>query len=100
MSVPAEQEWLFWDVSPAAIELGRDRRYVLGRVLERGRLADVRWAVSQYGLDGVKAFFRAGGHPELSRRTRAFWRAFFNEHGEEWPDGSSFRKTSSAPWID
>ena len=100
MSVPAEQAWLFWDVSAAAIELGRDRRYVLGRVLERGRLVDVRWAVSQYGLDGVKAFFHAGGHPELSRKTRAFWRAFFNEREEEWSDGSSFRKTSAAPWID
>jgi hypothetical protein len=100
MSVPADQRWLFWDVNPDAIELERDRRYVLGRVLERGRLKDVRWAVSAYGLDGVEAFFRAGGHPELSRKTRAFWRAFFNETGERWPDGSSFRKSSAAPWID
>ena len=100
MSVPVEQAWLFWDVNPDAIELARDRRYVLGRVLERGRLADVRWAHSQYGTDGVREFFANGGHPELSRRTRAFWRAFFKVTEEEWPDASSSRKTSAAPWID
>jgi hypothetical protein len=98
--VPAEHVWLFWDVNPDAIDLVRDRRYVLGRVLERGRLMDVRWAVSQYGLEGVRDFFRAGAHPELSRRTRCFWRAFFKKTGDEWPDASSFRKHSAAPWID
>jgi len=91
MAVPVEHVWLFWDVDPRAIDLARDRRYVLGRVLERGRLTDVRWAVSQYGLDGVRAFFQAGAHPDLSRKTRSFWRAFFKVTGDEWPDASSFR---------
>lgn len=100
MVVPVEQRWLFWDVDPAAIDLERDRRYVLARVLERGRLADVRWAVGVYGVDGVQAFFRNGGHPELSRATVGLWRAFFNESGEPWPNPTNWRKTSAAPWID
>jgi hypothetical protein len=100
MAVPCDQAWLFWDVNPDAIELARDRRYVLGRVLERGRLADVRWALSHYGADGVREFFLQGGHPELSRRTWAFWRAFFQRTEDEWPDASRSRKNSAAPWID
>ena len=99
MAIPLEHAWLFWDVDPAAIDLARDRRYVLGRVLEKGRLTDVRWAVAQYGLDGVREFFRAGAHPEVSRLTRAFWRAFFKETASEWLVSSS-RKSSAAPWID
>jgi len=71
MSVPSDQDWLFWDVDSRAIDLARDRRYVLGRVLERGRLTDVRWAVSAYGLESVHEFFRTGAHPEVSQRTRA-----------------------------
>ncbi len=97
--IPGEHVWLFWDVTPDLIDLERDRRYVLGRVLERGRLADVRWVVSQYGFDGIREFFQDGGHPELSRRTRVFWRAFFKVGTNEWPEQSSFRKSSTAPWI-
>ena len=100
MTVPEEQRWLFWDVDIVAIDLGRDRRYILGRVLERGRMIDVRWAVSVYGLDGLREFFRQGGHPELSGATRSLWRAVFaDDEGEQWQDPASWRKTSAAPWI-
>jgi hypothetical protein len=34
--------------------------------VQRGRIADVRWVVSEYGFDGVREFFRAGAHPEIS----------------------------------
>ena len=98
MVVPVAHAWLFWDVDHEAIDLQRDRRYVLGRVLERGRLDDVRWVVSEYGLEAVRDFFRAGGHPEISAATRSLWQAFFRE-GDEWRDASSWRKTSAAPWI-
>lgn len=100
MPVPAEHEWLFWDVDPDAIDLSRDRRYVLGRVLERGRLADVRWAVSVYALEGVHDFFKAGAHPEISRPTRCLWQAVFEDSGDQWPTPPSFRTTSAVPWID
>lgn len=100
MAVPKEHVWLFWDVDPSAIDLERDRRYVLSRVLERGRLADLRWLVGVYGLEGIQDFFQKGAHPEVSRATRAFWRAFFDEKGGEWPDTSSWRTSSAAPWID
>ena len=100
MVVPEAHAWLFWDVAPSAIDLARDVRYVLGRVLERGRLQDVRWVVSVYGLDGVRDFFRAGDHPEISKRTRAFWRTVLEEGSEKWPVRPDFRRSSSAPWID
>ncbi|HEX6763928.1 MAG TPA: hypothetical protein VF103_00590 [Polyangiaceae bacterium] len=100
MVVPSEHAWLFWEVKPGAIDLERDRRDVLGRVLERGRLADVRCIVREYGLERVRDFFRAGAHPEISRKTRSFWRAFFNEVGDEWPDASRSRPINGAPWID
>lgn len=98
--IPAAQRWLFWDVDPQSIELERDRRYVLGRVLERGRLSDVCWAVAAYGLSGVRDFFEAGPHPEVSRRTLSLWRAVLGAEGDAWPSASSWRQSSTAPWID
>jgi hypothetical protein len=98
--VPAERAWLFWDVDPDEIEVERDARYVTSRVLEHGRLADVRWLVEQYGLEGIRAFFENGGHPELSGPTLSLWRAVFDVAGGAWPTQPSWRTSSAAPWID
>jgi len=99
MDVPEDQTWLFWDVDPAAIELERDARYVLGRVLERGRMVDVQWVVGRYGLERIRAFFRAGAHPEVSLRTWTFWRVFLNEEDEPWLENQEFPRRSNSHWA-
>jgi hypothetical protein len=91
---------LFWDVEPTELELDRDADYILGRVLERGRLRDIRWVLQAYGAERVHRFFRESGHPELSPRTLAFWRAYFRAENEIWKRPPSWRSNSSAPWID
>lgn len=98
--VPQELRWLFWNVDVDALELDRDADVVLARVLERGRLEDVRWLVRTYGLERIHEFFRAGASPEVSRRTRLFWRAALGAREERWPEPPDWRKSSSAPWID
>jgi hypothetical protein len=92
-------DWLFCEVDPDALDVERDGEYVLGRVLERGRLEDVRWAVRVYGLERIHRFFRESGHPEISSRTLAFWRAFFHAEDEIWKTPPDWRSNSSAPWI-
>lgn len=99
MPVPADSQWLFWDVDPDAIDLARDRRYVLGRVLERGRMVDVRWVFAVYGVEGVREFFRTGAHPEVSGPTRALWRTFLKEGEDQWTEAPSWRNDSVAPWV-
>ena len=97
--IPKEMDWLFWDVDPNALDLERDSEYLLGRLLERGRLQDVRWALRTYGLDRIHRFFRESGHSELSGRTLSFWRAFFRAEDEIWKTPPSWRVNSSAPWV-
>jgi hypothetical protein len=62
-------------------------------------MTDVRWVVSEYGVEGVHAFFRSGAHPEVSRATRCLWQAFFKESASEWPTAPNWRNDSVAPWI-
>jgi squalene cyclase len=100
MAVPEAQRWLFWDVDPAQIDVERDRRYVLGRVLERGRWVDVTWAVTTYGERGILAFFKTGGHPELSKRTLSFWEAYFRTEENPCPNFTTSRPSNNAPWIE
>lgn len=99
-SPPRELEWLFWNVDRRDLDLERDAKLILARVLERGRLEDVRWLVRTYGVPRIHEFFRAGDHPEIGRRTRLFWRAALRAQGESWPERPVWREDSNAPWID
>ena len=96
--LPTRLKWLFWDVDPASVDLARHQRFVLARILERGRLTDVRWALRQYGEGSILEFMRHSGHPELSARTRAFWRAYFSAKDETWESPPSWRQNSAVPW--
>ena len=85
-------------MDPASLDLGAHQRFVLARILERGRLVDVRWVLRQYGEAAVLDFMRHSGHAELSPRTRAFWRAYFSAKDETWESPPSWRMSSAAPW--
>ena len=95
---PDRLRWLFWNIDFDALDVERDADTILARVLERGRLVDVHWAIDTYGFDRIHRFFREVGHPELSERTIAFWRAVFDAEDESWPGPPAWRKNSSAPW--
>jgi hypothetical protein len=98
-SVPDSLRWLFWDVDVDLVDLEEHAATVLGRVLENGRLCDVRLVLEIYGTRRILEFFRDGGHSLLSERTRSFWTAFFGAD-ETWPTRPDFRSPSVAPWID
>lgn len=91
--------WLFWEVDFDDLDTDADADYVLARVLERGRMVEVRWLIEQYGHDRIRTFFRDVGHPEISKRTIAFWRTVLDAE-EPWAEQPSWRTTSDVPWLD
>jgi hypothetical protein len=97
MPPPVALHWLFWDVEIAQLDVEAHSDYILGRVLERGTLDDVTWALRTYGEDRIRDFFRAQPRPELTPRTLAFWRALLRED-QAWPTQAAFRRPSSTPW--
>lgn len=98
-AIPASSRWIFWDVDPDGIDLERDANGVLARVLERGCLDDVKWLIQTYGLERIRVFFREVWAPEVSERTRGFWRAFFEAEHETWAEPPAFRSNNSSLWI-
>jgi hypothetical protein len=97
--VPDSLRWLFWDLDVDGVDLEEHAAAVLGRVLEHGRLCDVRLVLDIYGTRRIQSFFRDGAHPLISERTRRFWYSFFGAD-EKWPMRPDFRNSSAAPWID
>lgn len=63
-AVPPGARWLFWDVDPDAIDVVRDRDFVIPRVIEHGGMSEVRWLIAVVGLEEIHRFLR-----ELPSRT-------------------------------
>jgi hypothetical protein len=97
-ALPGELRWLFPEFQLDALRADRDRNLILARVLERGRLCDVRWALGAYGDEGILDFLRHSGCPELSARTLSFWRAYFKAENETWQTPPAWRRNSSVHW--
>ena len=97
--LPESVRWLFWEHDADALELVAHADTILARVLEHGRLADVRWLIDHYGFDRIHRFFREVGHPEISKRTESFWRAVLRAQDEPWRSPPDWRTNSSAPWV-
>lgn len=70
--LPVDLHWLFWELDRESLDQRLHSRQIIARVLERGRMSDVRWLVQTYGLAEIRAFFHAG-HPEISHRTQRLW---------------------------
>ena len=56
--LPESLRWLFWDVDCDGLDPIAQADAVLARVLENGRLEDVRAILALYGTDCVLRFFR------------------------------------------
>jgi hypothetical protein len=98
--LPESMRWIFWDVAFDDLDLEVHADAIVARVLEEGRLVDVRALLGIYGAERIHRFFRDVAHPMISERTRTFWRAFFHAEDETWATLPAFRTTNAAPWID
>lgn len=100
MRVPEQLRWIFWDVDFDQVDLQEHADGIMARVLERGRLDDVRWLIDAYGLDRIHTFFREVWAPEITDRTRSFWRAAFDAKEERWAEPPAWRRSSSRHWVE
>lgn len=96
--LPESLRWLFWEVDFDELDFAASPRFTIGRVLERGGLAEVSWLIREIGYTGIHWFFRAGGHVEISPRTLAFWRCALDAKEETWPTPVDWKRRKSAPW--
>jgi hypothetical protein len=90
---------LFWEVDFASVDVRRHADFILARVLESGRLDDVRWLVATYGMKRIHRFFKDVGHPEISPPTIALWRAMLQSKDEKWAAPPDWRRNSNVPWV-
>ncbi|MBI4617253.1 MAG: hypothetical protein HY720_26810 [Planctomycetes bacterium] len=96
--VPLAFRWLFWEVDFDRLDVRRDANFILARVLEFGRMREVRWLVATYGYDRIRRFLRDVGHPEISDRTTQFWRAVLRAGRERWAGPPAWPRGNASRW--
>ena len=68
---------VLWDVDLGAIDEERDAEFIIGRVLEAGRPAQVRWLFARYPIERLLAVTRS--ERRMSPRAAAAWRLVLEE---------------------
>lgn len=68
---------LFWDTDPKKINLQKNAKYVIERVMEYGKDEEVRWIWSLYSKDLLREV--AYKSRSLSPETKNLWQAILTE---------------------
>ena len=70
--------YLFWDVDQSTIDLKKNARFVIQRVIQRGSLKEWSSIKAFYGIDVVKKEILA--MRSLDKKTLNFFSTYFNLH--------------------
>ncbi|MBI5810440.1 MAG: hypothetical protein HZB21_04540 [Deltaproteobacteria bacterium] len=74
-AVPEEFYYLFWDTDPRGIDLKKNARYVIERVLELGGLDAIRWVQRFYPTRLIIETIEASR--KITTKSRNFWTIWF-----------------------
>jgi hypothetical protein len=73
--LPAGVSALFWDIDPRTLDLRRNARFIIRRVLDYGDAAAVNWLRRNYSDDDIRSVV---AQPRgLARKTLAYWNQHF-----------------------
>ena len=73
MELPESTRRLFAHVPAEEVADPAGRELLIGRLLEEGATADLRWLVSELGEAELRRWLEARGGRQLSARSRWFW---------------------------
>ena len=70
------RQTLFWDADPKKIDLNKNKRYVIERILDRGRLDEYKWLRDTYSPEDIKNTITRE-RSQLDMKSRNFWSNFY-----------------------
>jgi len=73
--IPDRFFYLFWDTSPLEIDIRKNSRYIIERVLELGGLDALYWIQKLYPTRLIMETFEVSR--KLSTKSKNFWRIWF-----------------------
>ena len=75
-TIPVFLKRYFWDVDLAQLDIEKHSRFIIERILERGRLEAVRWMEETFSPLQIKQVIKTSKN--LSPRSANFWSFIFH----------------------
>lgn len=72
MTIMKFRQALFWDTNPEKIDVKKNARYIIERVLEFGQPDEVGWVFKHYSRRTIKKVMKLT-RVQLSGRSKALW---------------------------
>ncbi len=73
-TIPPTLTRYFQEYRVEDLDIVQNADLIIGRVLEFGNRAELRWLFATYGADRIRDFVRRRGFRKLSKRAFTFWR--------------------------
>lgn len=80
-TLPKQFYKYFWDTDPSTIDVEMKSAYVINRLLQWGRVAELKWLKKNYGLEALKVVVRRSR--ELSAKHGNFYSLIYDIPPEE-----------------
>lgn len=80
-SLPKQFHKYFWDTDPSTIDIDRKSAYVINRLLQWGRVEELKWLKQNYGLEALKIVVRRSR--ELTSKHGTFYSLIYDIPSEE-----------------
>lgn len=80
-TLPKQLHKYFWDTDPLTIDAANKSVYVINRILQWGRVDDLRWLREEYGIEALKQVVRRSR--ELSVKHANFFSLVYDIRREE-----------------
>lgn len=77
-----QKQGLFWDINLNELDEKKHSSFIVQRVLERGDLDDLQWAINSYGKDFIEDVFLKNSM-KMDLKSQNFWRLYFNINKSE-----------------
>lgn len=77
MTLPLTKKTLFWDTDTNTIDIVKNKRYIIERILKFGNLADYAWLKDTYLPDEIKKVITRD-RSELDKRSLNFWYSIYH----------------------
>ena len=78
MTIPSSTAPFFQEYDFARLDARGDAPIIIERILAYGNRAELRWLVSQYGQETIRAWIAQSGPARLPRGRYRLWRLVFN----------------------
>lgn len=72
-----QRKGLFWDTDPTVLDVQKNSKYIVERILDFGNDTEVRWLFKQYPLGLIKEVVFAPRN-QLHKKSKALWTLLFS----------------------